>query len=162
VDVCITHTMAFLLQCPGSSVPEAMRACKYTLEESTDQSKQMAIRRSFAKATGGKLVPPPDVIDAATAATTTVSPLTNLTSMVRGPSTPTTPRMPTTPGGMRTTRPKPKPKLIRKLAGGMQKFRINKLVALDHAKRALKRATKWYAQEKDKPDGLSLRQIKKK
>ncbi len=83
MDVRIAHTVAFLLQCPGSLVPEAMRACKYTLEESADRSKQMAARRSFAKATGGELVPPPDVIDAATAATMTVLPLTNQTSTVR-------------------------------------------------------------------------------
>ena len=156
MDVRIAHTVAYLLRCPRSSVPEAMRACKFSLNESESRSRQMTIRLSFAKKA------PPNVIDTATAATTTVSPLTNLTSTVRGPSTPTTPRTPTTPGGTRTTRPKPKPKLIRKLAGGMHKFRINKLAASDHAKRALKRATKWYAQEKDKPDGLSLRQIKKK
>jgi hypothetical protein len=173
VDVRITHTMAYLLWCPWLLVPEAMRACKFTLDESASRSKQMAIRRSFAKSTAGKLVPPPDVIDAATAAMTTVSPLTNQTSAVRGPpSTPTmprtpttqrmSPRTPTTPGGMRTTRPKPKQKLIRKLAGGMQKFQINKLAALDHAKSAFKRATRWYAQEKDKTGGLLLLQIEKK
>ena len=133
VEVRIAHTVTFLLRCPRSSVPEAMRACKYTFDESASRSKQMAIRRSFAKATGGELVAPPDVIVAAATATmTTVSPLTNQTSAVRGPSTPTTTtttttRMPTTPGGTRTTRPRPKPKLIRKSAGGMQKFRINKL-----------------------------------
>ncbi len=44
----------------------------------------------------------------------------------------------------------------------MQKFPINKLATSDHAKRALKRATRLYAQEKDKPGGLSLRQIEKK
>ena len=149
-------------------MPEAMWACKYTLEGSADQLMQMAIRRSFAKATGGELVAPPDVIVAAATATmTTVSPLTNPTSAVRGPSTPTTTtttttRMPTSPGGTRTTRPRPKPKLIRKSAGGMQKFWINKLATSDHAKRVLKRATRLYAQEKDKPGGLSLRQIEKK
>jgi hypothetical protein len=36
-----------------------MWACKYTLEDSADQSMQMAIRRSFAKATGGKEIAPP-------------------------------------------------------------------------------------------------------
>ncbi len=66
------------------------------------------------------------------------------------------------PSGTWTTRPKPKQKLIRKSAGGMQKFWINKLAALDHAKHALKRATRWYAQEKDKPRGLSSRQIEEK
>jgi hypothetical protein len=77
MDVRIAHTVAYLLRCPWLSVPEAMRACTFTLDESASRSKQMVIRRSFAKSTGGKLVPPPDVIDVATAATTTVLPLTN-------------------------------------------------------------------------------------
>ena len=61
-----------------------------------------------------------------------------------------------------TMQPETKQKLMRKSTVGMQKFRINNLEASDHAKRALKRAMRWYAQEKDKPDGLSLRQIAKK
>ena len=120
----------------------------------------MTIRRSFAKKA------PPNIIDTATAATTTVSLLTT----VRGdpstqettmplprtppPRTPTTPTTPTTPGGMRATEPKPKQRLIRKSAGGMQKFQINELAASDHAKRALKRATSWYAKELKKTGGL--------
>ena len=44
----------------------------------------------------------------------------------------------------------------------MQKFRINKLASSDHAKRAFKRATRWYAQEKNVPGGLSSRQIEAK
>jgi hypothetical protein len=147
------HTVAYLLRCPRSSVPEVTRACKFSLEESGNPEKQMAVRRSFAKATGGKLVPPPNVIDALTAVTT-VSSLTNQTSAVRGhPSTPTMPRTqrtpprtPIMPGGTRTMRPKPKQKLIRKSVGGMQKFWINTLAALDHAKSALKRARKKVAQ----------------
>ena len=150
VDKRIAQTVSYLLRCPRSSVPEAMRACKYTLDESSHPTLQMAIRRSYAKATGGKLKSPPEIIDKYSAATTTVSPMTNPTSVVGGhPSTPMTP-MPMTP--------KPKQKLIRKSARGMQKFRINRLAASDHAKRALKRATRLYAQEKDKPGGLSLRQ----
>jgi hypothetical protein len=166
MDERIAHTAAFMLRCPGSSVPEATRVSKYSLEESGNPAKQMAICRSFAKATVGKLKAPSIVIDALTAATMTVSPLTTQTSTVRGlPSTLTMPRMPTTPttpGGTRPTRPRPKQKLIRKLAGGMQKFRINKLAASDHAKRALKRATRWYAQEKNKPGRLTSLQIEAK
>ncbi len=41
----------------------------------------------------------------------------------------------------------------------MQKVQVNKLAALDFAKRALKRATKWYAREKNKPGGLLSYQI---
>ena len=44
----------------------------------------------------------------------------------------------------------------------MQKFRINKLAASDHAKRALKRATNWYAREKNKTGGLTSIQIEAK
>jgi hypothetical protein len=44
----------------------------------------------------------------------------------------------------------------------MQKVRVNKLVMSDFAKRALKRATKWYAREQNIPGGLSSYQIKKK
>ena len=123
----------------------------------------MTIRRSFAKK------PPPDIIDTATAATTTVSPLTTVrgdpstqgttTTPRTPPRTPTTPTTPTTPDGTRATQPKPKQRLIRKSAGGMQKFRINKLAASDHAKRALKRATSWYAKELKKTGGLSSYQI---
>ena len=75
---------------------------------------------------------------------------------------PRMPRMPTMPGSMRLTWPKPKQKLIRKSARGMQKFEINKLAASDHAKRGYKRAMRWYAQEKDKPSVLSLHQIEKR
>jgi hypothetical protein len=53
-----------------------MRACKYTLDESSHPTLQMAIRRSYAKATGGKLKSPPEIIDSA--ATTKVSPMTNV------------------------------------------------------------------------------------
>ena len=115
---------------------------------------------------------PPNIIDTATAATTTVSPLTT----VRGdpstqgttttPRTPprklTTPTTPTTLDSTRETQPKPKKRLIRKLAGGMQKFRINKLAASDHAKRALKRATSWYAKESKKTGGFLSYQIASK
>ena len=108
MDERIAHTVTFLLRCPGSTVPEAMRACKFSLEESLHPAKQMAVRRSFAKASAGKAVAPPDVIvAAATATTTTVSPLTNQTSAVRGPSTPpTTTTTTTTTADLRTTIPK--------------------------------------------------------
>jgi hypothetical protein len=36
---------AYLLKCPASSVPQAMRACKNSDKESSDAAKQMAVRR---------------------------------------------------------------------------------------------------------------------
>ena len=44
----------------------------------------------------------------------------------------------------------------------MQKVRVNKLAMSDFEKRALKRATRWYAREKNIPGGLSSYQIEKK
>ncbi len=44
----------------------------------------------------------------------------------------------------------------------MQKAQVNKLAQSDFAKRALKRATKWYAREVKKEDGLSSYEILKR
>ena len=44
----------------------------------------------------------------------------------------------------------------------MQKVHVNKLAVFDFAKRALKRAMKWYARERNIPGGLSSYQIEKK
>ena len=135
MDERIARTVPILLQCPGLSVPEVMRACKFSLDESINIMKQMEVRQSFAKATGGNAVAlSPNVIDT-TVGTLKVLPLTNQTTAVRccgTPMTPTTPPMttstpprtptaPTTPGGTQTTRPKPKQKLIRKSVGALQK-----------------------------------------
>jgi hypothetical protein len=57
---------------------------------------------------------------------------------------------------------KPKLLITRKNLEAMQRHCINKLALSDFHKRALKRATTWYAQEKDKPKGLSLYQILQK
>ena len=53
-DVCTGHAVEFLLRCQGAKVSEAMRAAKFTLEESLDRTKQMDVRRAYTKATGGK------------------------------------------------------------------------------------------------------------
>ena len=53
-DARIRHSVEFLLRCQGAKVPEAMRAVKFTLEESLNTTKQMAVRRAYTKATGGK------------------------------------------------------------------------------------------------------------
>ena len=43
MDKRIERTIAYLLHCPRSSVPEAMRACKFSDIESKDTRKQMAV-----------------------------------------------------------------------------------------------------------------------
>jgi hypothetical protein len=52
-DKRIEHAVAFLLRCQGASVPEAMRAAKFTLEESLNTAKQMAVHCAYAKAIFG-------------------------------------------------------------------------------------------------------------
>ena len=44
-DLCVERTVAYLLRCPRSTVPEVMCASKSTLAESNDATKQMAVRR---------------------------------------------------------------------------------------------------------------------
>ena len=53
-------------------------------------------------------------------------------------------------------------KLIRKTSRAMQKVRVNKLAMSDYEKRALKKATRWYAREKNITGGLLSYQIEKK
>jgi hypothetical protein len=129
----------------------------------------MVIRRAVANGSNGQLMPLPHVIEASTTAeTSTVSPLTNLTSVAAGGRSRTSSiSLPSTPTTKATTPtvsivPKPTMRVTQKTAGAMHTFCINKLTTLDHAKRALKRATKWYAEEKKRPEGLSSVQIAEK
>ena len=81
VDKRIQRTVAYLLRCPRSSVPEAMRACKFSDKESSNAGKQMAVRRAREKAASGKRIPPPpNVIDTSTVGVSTVSPITGANS----------------------------------------------------------------------------------
>jgi hypothetical protein len=149
--------------------PEAMLASKFTVAESQNLAKQMAVRRTYEKATGGKTkASHPILVDLSTAGMSTVSPLTIQTMSANATTSQelslSPPLMPPTPGDMLSTRSKPKAKLIRKNSRAMQKVWINKLSKSkwDFAKRAVKRATKWYAQEKNKPGGLLSYQIAEK
>jgi len=148
VDKHIEHTVAYLLRCPNWTVPEAMRACKFSDKESSNARKQMAVRHAREKADGGKRKAlPPNLIDVPTVGSA-VSPMTAAVS--GGTSTnspPSTPKMPSSTRSTQSTS-KSKMKRIRRSSQAMQKVRMNKLAMSDHSKRALKRATKWYAREK--------------
>ena len=148
VDKHIERTVAYLLRCPNWTVPEAMRACKFSDKESSNAGKQMAVRHAREKEDGGKRKAlPPNLIDAPTVGSA-VSPMTAAVS--GGTSTnspPSTPKMPSSTRSTQSTS-KSKMKRIRRSSQAMQKVRINKLAMSGHSKRALKRATKWYAREK--------------
>ena len=79
----VPHAGAFLLRCQGAKVPEAMRAAKFTLKESLDTTKQMAIRRAYAKAIGGKTKSPFSVSVDAAANTSSLLPLKEPTPTTR-------------------------------------------------------------------------------
>ncbi len=51
VDKRIKCTVAYLLRYPRSTVPEAMRVCKFSDKESKDNWKQMAVHRADSNAT---------------------------------------------------------------------------------------------------------------
>jgi hypothetical protein len=50
-DKRIGRTVAYLLRCPRSTAPEAMRACRFSDKESKDARKQMAVHRADSNAT---------------------------------------------------------------------------------------------------------------
>ena len=127
VDKRIERTLAYLLRCPNSTVPEAMRVSKFSDKESSNAGKQMAVCRAREKADGGKRKAlPPNLINAPTVRST-VSSMT--TAVSGGTLTNSPPLMPTTPGSTRSTRSmsKPKMKRIRRSSQAMQKVRMNKL-----------------------------------
>ncbi len=147
MDQCIAKAVVFKLRCPDAPIPEAMLASKFTVAESQNLAKQMAVCRAYEKATSGKTkASHPNLVNMLTAGTLTVSPLRNQTTsanvMTSQELSLSPPSMPLTPGGLLLTRSKPKAKLIRRNSWAMQKVRINKLSKWDFAKRAVKRATK--------------------
>ena len=154
-DKRIATTVAFILKCPASTVPQAMRACKFSDKESKHAGMQMAVRRARDKALAGKKSPPPPsvIISASRSGKKSMSPLTGSTAPSSPPSTPGSTR--STRSSPRLAKEKPKEKVIRRNSRAMQKVRVNKLAMSDFAKRALKRATKWYARERNIPGGLS-------
>jgi hypothetical protein len=49
-DKRITNAVAFKIRCQGASITKAMRTTKFTLKESEDTAKQMAVCRAYQKA----------------------------------------------------------------------------------------------------------------
>ena len=54
MDKRIAKAAAFKLRCQSASIPEAMRASKFSLAESSNPAKQMAVRRAYEKVIRGK------------------------------------------------------------------------------------------------------------
>ena len=54
MDKRIAKAAAFKLRCQSASIPEAMRASKFSLAKSSNPVKQMAVHRAYEKAIIGK------------------------------------------------------------------------------------------------------------
>ncbi len=81
MDKRIAKATAFKLRCQSASIPEAMRASKFTLAESSNPAKQMAVRRAYEKATGGKTKAAPNTVSllSTTSSGSSLSPMTETT-----------------------------------------------------------------------------------
>ncbi len=76
MDKRIVKAAAFKMRCRDASIPEAMRASKFTLAESSNLAKQMAVRRAYEKAIGGKTTAPATFSVTTTSTGSSLSPLT--------------------------------------------------------------------------------------
>jgi hypothetical protein len=100
-DKRIASAVTFKIRCQGASIPEAMRATKFTWKESEDPAKQMAVRRAYQKAvnapsavlvnrrSSSELSPLTDTVVASRAAAASASSTSESTSAPR--SSPCTP-----------------------------------------------------------------------
>jgi len=116
VDKRIAKAAAFKLRCQSASIPEAMRASKFSLAESSNPAKQMAVRRAYEKAIGGKTKAAPATVS--TLSTTSGSSLSPMTESPRTKSTAKSVGMQTPE---RDIQAKPKARQIQHTATGMQK-----------------------------------------
>ncbi len=161
-DKCIANAVAFKIRCQGASIPEVMRATKLTLKKSEDTAKQMAVRCAYQRAvTTNSNAPSAVLVNRSSSllsllTDTVVASSAAAATSVSSTRDSTTPRSPCMP---LVVVPQPKEKLIQKTTRAMQKHRVSKLAKLKHMKSALKRASTWYAREKDKSDGLSSYEI---
>ncbi len=102
-DKRIANAVVFKIRCQGASIPKAMRATKFTLKESKDTAKQMAVRRAYQKAvtaisnapsavlvnwSSSLLSPLTDTVVASSAAAATSVSSTHDSTMPRSPRTP--------------------------------------------------------------------------
>jgi hypothetical protein len=115
-----------------------MRATKFTLKESSSRWRSAAHMRRLSCAvsvnkSSSLLSPLTDtVLTSSTAATVSTGDNHETPSTLQSSGTPPIVQ-------------KPKEKLIQKNSRAMQKHCVNKLAKSDHMKRALKRASTWYA-----------------
>ncbi len=159
MDKRIAKAAAFKLRCQSASIPEAMRASKFSLAKSSNPAKQMAVCRAYEKAIRGKTKAAPATVSIlSTASGSSLSPMTG------SPRTKSTAKSVGMQTPERDIEAKPKARQIQHTVTGMQKWQVNKFNLSEHSKGTFKWATSWYDQEvqtKGK-DGLSSYKVAKR
>ena len=141
----------------GVNVPMAMILAGFPKKETTNETVRRMIRRRLKALRAKKTTPR---WDAPAAAVRIVTNDTDLSPLTTGedddPSSTTTTSHTTTTGPMH---PKPKRKQIRPTATAIQQRRANEVAAKRHKSDAHKAAVRLFNSEKQKPEGMSIRQV---
>ena len=116
VDNRIMKAAAFKLRCESASIPEAMRASKFSLAESSNPAKQMAVRRAYEKLIGGKPKAAPTSVSLSATSRSSLSPMTE------SPRTESIAKTVGTQTPEREIQPMPKKKQIRHTARAMHEY----------------------------------------
>ena len=140
----------------GVNVPWAMILAGYTKKDTTDETVRRMIRRHLGALETKQRTPrcdAPTFEVQITANNSVLSPLTG------GDDNDTTASTTGTTKTMGPTHPKPKRKQIRPNASAIQQSRIDDLAAKRHKSDVHKAAVSLFNVEKQKPDGMSIRQV---
>ena len=145
-DSLVQAAVGILLKSPDLSVPQAMRAANFSGRQSQNMALRARVRRLHTKRLGvlrkEAVSPPPFSIGSTSSAVSAVSGLTA-----------------GSPAPQSVIHPPPKQKQMRKTTTQTQQSRSDTKIMSNHEKKAFKRATTRYAEEKAKPKGLSAQKV---
>ena len=143
-DKRVRKAAQMLADAPNLKVPEAMRAAKYTLDQSKSRALQMQVRRYYKKNFASTI--PTAVSPPASSILEAISPLSaSATSSSAGSSSKSARRIGHNVAGVKD---------IRKTAKQSQQRRLNSKKVNDNEKRAHKKATLIYDRERKKKGGM--------
>ncbi len=140
----------------GVNVPMAMILAGFPKKETTIETVRRMIRRRLEAVQAKQRTPCRDAPAAAVRIVANEMELSPLTGEDDDPSRTMTTSNTTTMG---PTHPKPKRKQIRPTASAVQQRHIDHVAAKRHKSDAHKAAVRLFNSEKQKPDGMSIRQV---
>ena len=173
-DARVHNAVLLVLRCEGKlKVPEAMRACGFSAEDSADKNKQMWIHRAVKKATKASatqertpppLTQPPEVRDSAVVALATIPgsatlktpPEQLIAAAASSGTTPSSISMASTSTTKSSASAMSKAiglEPTRKTAKAKQKHRRNRRRIRNQLDKATDEAISWYAREQQRPVG---------